>query len=195
MGLPLLRRQADRTVMGEHGLPRDPAAGISCAAGGSGAPAQQDRPLAGRNQSSDGIALATGIIPAVHCNPFSTTLPKSGTLAIHLRTRERSSGLAVSALAGGTESGIACGGTGCDASGCSTAVTLVTVAGGGRAGAAAGVATSGTGTGAIRAGAGAGTEISCDFALTVGGACNADSALAGSAARAGSGLWLAKAWR
>src|ERR1700674_3810329 len=24
MGLPLLRRQADRTVMGEHGLPRDP---------------------------------------------------------------------------------------------------------------------------------------------------------------------------
>src|SRR6202140_1137236 len=143
MGLPLFRRQADRTVMGEHGLPRDPAAGISCAAGGSGAPARQYQPLAGRNRPSDGVALATGIIPAVHCNPFSTTLPKSGTLAIHLRTREHSSGLAASALAGGTESGIACGCTGCDASGCGTAVTLVTVAAAGRAGAAEGAATSG----------------------------------------------------
>ena len=112
-GLPVQRRQADRAAVGEHGFPRHAAARISGAAGGGGAQARQERPLAGRNRPRHRVAIGSRDNSAVSYQPlFDHRVPTAGF--------SRSIGGCANGLArpvwprqpGRTDSGIAAGGTG-----------------------------------------------------------------------------------
>src|SRR4029079_9653544 len=82
--------------------------------------------------------LPTGSRANVHCRALSTAGPSSGIVDIHFPMRERSCSSGLAAFAGGAESGIDSGGTGCLLVACAAAGGGAMGIAGGKGGAADG---------------------------------------------------------